>query len=113
MEKNIIKKVAFIVLAVLISIGLFSRVAFADTAPIDINSLETIGEATPSSSTQTPTSTNETPTTGNTVSGATNNTIVNTRELPHTGSNTEIIFFVGLTILVGTTIYIYKKVKVF
>lgn len=119
MEKNLIKKVVFIVLAVLISICLFSGVAFADTTPIDINSLETIGESTPSSSTETPTSVNEVPTTQNTVpevtnsSTITNNTVANTTELPHTGSNTGIVFVIGITILAGITIYIYRKTKIF
>lgn len=117
MEKNLIKKVVFIVLAVLISICLFSGVAFADTAPIDINSLETIGESTTNTGTSAPI--NEVPTTQNTVpevtnsSTITNNTVANTTELPHTGSNTGIVFVIGITILAGITIYIYRKTKIF
>lgn len=116
MEKNLVKKLVFVVLAILISICLFSKAVFADTAPIDINSLETIGESTSSSGTETPTSINEVPTAENTAPNnyvETNNTVANTSELPHTGSNVEIIFVVGLTILVGTTIYIYRKTKIF
>lgn len=108
MKGNLIKKLVGVLLSVVILTYLFSKVAYADTPQIDLNSLEIIGE-TPS------TTTNEIENNyvqNNTVSEVQNNTVANTSALPQTGSNTDIIFVLGITILIGTTVYVYKKTKI-
>ena len=42
------------------------------------------------------------------------NTVVSqdSTTLPKTGSNNEVIFIIGITILVGTTVFIYNKTKI-
>lgn len=110
MKGEIIKKIMVILLSGVILMYLFSRISFADTTPIDFNTLENIGGASSTTNESTNKVANNT---NNVVNSAKNNAIKNTSVLPATGSNNEIIFATGLTILIGTTIYIYKKTRIF
>ena len=47
-----------------------------------------------------------------TTSNTTNNAVSNSTRLPQTGSNTEIIFIIGITVLAGTAITLYNKTKI-
>ncbi len=107
MKGKLTKKLIGILLSGVILIYLFSGISFADTTQIDLSSLETIGEE------PTTTTGNTNAPANNIVNTVENNTIANTSVLPQTGSNNEIIFVAGLTILIGTTVYIYKKTRIF
>ena len=52
--------------------------------------------------------------TNNNVETNKTNTVVSqdSTTLPKTGSNNEVIFIIGITILVGTTVFIYNKTKI-
>ena len=92
--KNNIRKIIGILLAGVVLMYLWTGVALADTAPINFDSFEDM------------TSTN------NTTSNTTNNAVSNSTRLPQTGSNTEIIFIIGITVLAGTAITLYNKTKI-
>ena len=100
--KNNIRKIIGILLAGVVLMYLWTGVALADTAPINFDSFEDM------------TSTNNTSTTeNNTVeTNTTNNAVSNSTRLPQTGSNTEIIFIIGITVLAGTAITLYNKTKI-
>lgn len=90
---------------------LWTGVALADTAPIDFNSFEDMTSTNNTSTSGNNTvSTNNT--TSNTTSNTTNNAVSNSTKLPQTGSNTEIIFIIGITVLAGTAITLYNKTKI-
>ena len=97
--KNNIRKIIGILLAGVVLMYLWTGVALADTAPINFDSFEDM------------TSTNNT-TVNNTTSNTTNNAVSNSTRLPQTGSNTEIIFIIGITVLAGTAITLYNKTKI-
>ena len=120
--KSNIRKIIGILLAGVVFMYLWTGVALADTAPIDFDSFEDM-----TSTNNTSTSGNNTVSTNNTVNNTTNNTTSNTTsnitnnttnnavsnstKLPQTGSNTEIIFIIGITVLAGTAITLYNKTK--
>lgn len=94
---------------------LWTGVALADTAPIDFDSFEDMTSTNNTSTSGNNTvSTNNTTnnTTSNTTSNTTNNAVSNSTKLPQTGSNTEIIFIIGITVLAGTAITLYNKTKI-
>lgn len=109
MKEKVMKNSILLVLSIIIFTFLFSKIIFADTQ-VDLNSFGNI-ESTNSNTTNAVTNNSSTNNTTNTANTA--NTINNTtpKVLSKTGSNTEIIFAVGSIILVGTTVYIYKKIK--
>lgn len=104
MMKNVIKRSLVLLVMSAVVMCILSTVSYADTQQIDLSNLDTIPEVTPTpTATPTPTTTktNSTPTPTPTQSKS--------KTLPQTGSNTEIIFVVGLVTLLGATIYMYKK----
>lgn len=107
MKGNLVKKIIGILLTSVIFMYLSAGISSADTTQIDLGSLETIGEDT----TTTTTTTTKTSPTKNVIPEVDNKTVANTKTLPQTGSNNEIIFVAGLTILIGTAIYVYKQQK--
>lgn len=115
MKNIIIKKVIGVILAGVILMYLFSGVAFA---AIDINSdsFESIenGTTNTTSVANNVSTVNQSTNTTSTVNNVVKNNSVqnNTVTLPKTGSNNEFIFIGGLTILIGTTVFIYKKTKI-
>lgn len=113
--KSNIRKIIGILLAGVILMYLWTGVALADTAPIDFDSFEDMTSTNNTSTSGNNTvSTNNTTnnTTSNTTSNTTNNAVSNSTRLPQTGSNTELIFIIGITVLAGTAITLYNKTKV-
>jgi len=113
--KSNIRKIIGILLAGVILMYLWTGVALADTAPIDFDSFEDMTSTNNTSTSGNNTvSTNNTTnnTTSNTTSNTTNNAVSNSTKLPQTGSNTEIIFIIGITVLAGTAITLYNKTKI-
>lgn len=117
--KSNIRKIIGILLAGVVLMYLWTGVALADTAPIDFDSFEDMTSTNNTSTSGNNTvSTNNTTnnTTSNTTSNITNNTtnnaVSNSTKLPQTGSNTEIIFIIGITVLAGTAITLYNKTKI-
>lgn len=113
--KSNIRKIIGILLAGVILMYLWTGVALADTAPIDFDSFEDMTSTNNTSTSGNNTvSTNNTTnnTTSNTTSNTTNNAVSNSTRLPQTGSNTEIIFIIGITVLAGTAITLYNKTKI-
>lgn len=109
--KSNIRKIIGILLAGVILMYLWTGVALADTAPIDFDSFEDMTSTNNTSTSGNNTvSTNNT--TNNTTSNTTNNAVSNSTKLPQTGSNTEIIFIIGITVLAGTAITLYNKTKI-
>lgn len=96
MKKNVIKRSFMLLIISTMLIWGVSTISYADTEAIDLNSLNTIPQVTPTPSTTKATST-PTPTPNK------------SKILPQTGSNVEAIFVVGLGALLGVTIYMYKK----
>lgn len=113
--KSNIRKIIGILLAGVILMYLWTGVALADTAPIDFDSFEDMTSTNNTSTSGNNTvSTNNTTnnTSSNTTSNTTNNAVSNSTKLPQTGSNTEIIFIIGITVLAGTAITLYNKTKI-
>lgn len=113
--KNNIRKIIGILLAGVVLMYLWTGVALADTAPINFDSFEDMTSTNNTSTTENNTvETNNTTnnTTSNTTSNTTNNAVSNSTRLPQTGSNTEIIFIIGITVLAGTAITLYNKTKI-
>lgn len=109
--KNNIRKIIGILLAGVVLMYLWTGVALADTAPINFDSFEDMTSTNNTSTTENNTvETNNT--TSNTTSNTTNNAVSNSTKLPQTGSNTEIIFIIGITVLAGTAITLYNKTKI-
>lgn len=122
-DNRIVKKV--ILVMIVISVFMLALSFRAVYAALDLNSggFESIGSgSTPDNTNQEPVTTTETPknnvvennTTNNTANNATNksSSAANESKLPATGSNTEIIFAIGVAALAGTAIVIYKKASV-
>lgn len=105
--KNNIRKIIGILLAGVVLMYLWTGVALADTAPINFDSFEDMTSTNNTSTTE-----NNTVETNNTTSNTTNNAVSNSTRLPQTGSNTEIIFIIGITVLAGTAITLYNKTKI-
>ncbi len=117
--KNKIKTISKIVLFIAITVYAVTGISFADTSPIDLNSLEdmpsisnTENNVTTNNNTVNNTVINNTTTQNTATQNSTNTTSVNASKIPQTGSNTEVIFGVGITVLVATSIVIYKKTKI-
>lgn len=114
MRSNI-KKFIGILLAGVILMYLWTGVVLADTAPINLDS-DVFEDVTSSSGNNTSTPANNAVSTNNTVNNTTSNTtknaVSNSTRLPQTGSNTEIIFIIGITVLAGTAITLYNKTKI-
>lgn len=113
--KSNIKKIIGIMLAGVILMYLWTGVALADTAPINFDSFEDMpsnstNEATSTNNTSTPV--NNTSTTNNIITSTSTNTDLNSTKLPQTGSNTEMVFIIGITVLAGTAIVLYNKTKI-
>ena len=87
---------------------LWTGVALADTAPINFDSFEDMTSTNNTSTTEN----NTVETNNTTVNNTTNNAVSNSTRLPQTGSNTEIIFIIGITVLAGTAITLYNKTKI-
>lgn len=113
MERKLIKKIVIaIMLLSIVFIYSLTKVSLADTTPIDLNSLNDISTGVENNGTNTSVNSSVENSTENSINNAVvNNVSTNTSKLPQTGSNNEIIFVVGLTVLVGTTIFIYGKMK--
>lgn len=109
--KSNIKKILGIVLSIGVFMYIFSGIVFADSAPLDFGSFQDMnstGENNTAVVSQNNTITN------NNVETNKTNTVVSqdSTTLPKTGSNNEVIFIIGITILVGTTVFIYNKTKI-
>ena len=102
--KSNIKKILGIVLSIGVFMYIFSGIVFADSTPLDFSSFEDMDS----------TGGNNTITNNNVETNNTTNTVVSqdSTTLPKTGSNNEVIFIIGITILVGTTVFIYNKTKI-
>ena len=111
--KNNIRKIIGILLAGVVLMYLWTGVALADTAPINFDSFEDMTSTNNTSTTENNTvETNNTTVNNTTVNNTTNNAVSNSTRLPQTGSNTEIIFIIGITVLAGTAITLYNKTKI-
>ena len=107
------KKIIGFLLLFVIFMYLFSGRVLADTTQIDLNSLENIEVITNTNNTTNNITNNTTENTTNNIVNNTTNITADTQALPQTGSNNEIIFIIVGTVLVGTTIYIYKKTNLY
>jgi LPXTG-motif cell wall-anchored protein len=108
--KSNIKKILGIVLSIGVFMYIFSGIVFADSAPLDFGSFQDINSTGGNNTiTNNNVETNKTTNTTNKT-----NTVVSqdSTTLPKTGSNNEVIFIIGITILVGTTVFIYNKTKI-
>lgn len=119
--KSNIKKILGIVLSIGVFMYIFSGIVFADSAPLDFGSFQDMNSTGGNNTavvSQNNTITNNNVETNNTTNttNTTNktNTVVSqdSTTLPKTGSNNEVIFIIGITILVGTTVFIYNKTKI-
>lgn len=113
--KSNIKKILGIVLSIGVFMYIFSGIVFADSAPLDFGSFQDINSTGGNNTavvSQNNTITNNNVETNKTTN--TTNTVVSqdSTTLPKTGSNNEVIFIIGITILVGTTVFIYNKTKI-
>ena len=125
MRKNnsLIKKCVIALILVLLVMYIATGSSFADNASDDVINLDDLGPIeTIQSSEESASGNNNVIKTDNTINGlnnlventtlVTNSSITNKSALPKTGSNTEIIFLIGIAVLGVTTIYIYKKSKI-
>ena len=110
--KNNIRKIIGILLAGVVLMYLWTGVALADTAPINFDSFEDMTSTNNTSTTENNTVETNNTTVNNTTSNTTNNAVSNSTRLPQTGSTTEIIFIIGITVLAGTAITLYNKTKI-
>ena len=116
--KSNIKKILGIVLSIGVFMYIFSGIVFADSAPLDFGSFQDINSTGGNNTAVV--SQNNTITNNNVETNKTTNTTNKTNTvvsqdsttLPKTGSNNEVIFIIGITILVGTTVFIYNKTKI-
>ncbi len=113
--KSNIKKILGIVLSIGVFMYIFSGIVFADSAPLDFGSFQDMNSTGGNNTavvSQNNTITNNNVETNNTTNKT--NTVVSqdSTTLPKTGSNNEVIFIIGITILVGTTVFIYNKTKI-
>lgn len=117
MKKNInlTRKFIMILLVSALLMYVITGRSYADDI-INLDSLETIEEI------ETTTESNDVIDIGGNTATETNNVVQNNvttnssssnqTTLPETGSNTEIIFIIGVTVLAGTAIYVHKKSKI-
>ena len=113
--KSNIKKILGIVLSIGVFMYIFSGIVFADSAPLDFGSFQDMNSTGGNNTavvSQNNTITNNNVETNNTTNKT--NTVVSqdSTTLPKTGSNNEVIFIIGITILGGTTVFIYNKTKI-
>ena len=116
--KTNIKKILGIVLSIGVFMYIFSGIVFADSAPLDFGSFQDMNSTGGNNTAVV--SQNNTITNNNVETNKTTNTTNKTNTvvsqdsttLPKTGSNNEVIFIIGITILVGTTVFIYNKTKI-
>ena len=115
---NFIKKILGIVLSIGVFMYIFSGIVLADSAPLDFGSFQDMNSTGGNNTavvSQNNTITNNNVETNNTTNTTNKtNTVVSqdSTTLPKTGSNNEVIFIIGITILVGTTVFIYNKTKI-
>ena len=120
--KNFIKKSIMMIIIGIISICMLSaKLVFADIIDLsDSDGFSIIGDSDSSSQNDnTPKSTtSETESEANKDNKVSNSDLEksssksNESELPATGSNAEIIFIASMVVLIGTTIFVYKKSKI-
>ena len=110
MKRNI-KKILGIVLSIGVFMYIFSGIVFADSAPLDFGSFQDMNSTGGNNTAVV--SQNNTITNNNVETNKTNTVVSqDSTTLPKTGSNNEVIFIIGITILVGTTVFIYNKTKI-
>ena len=106
-----IKKILGIVLSIGVFMYIFSGIVFADSAPLDFGSFQDMNSTGGNNTAVV--SQNNTITNNNVETNKTNTVVSqDSTTLPKTGSNNEVIFIIGITILVGTTVFIYNKTKI-
>lgn len=120
--KNFIKKSIIMVIIGIISICMLSaKSVFADIIDLsDSDGFSIIGDSDSSSQNDntTKSTTSETESEANKDNKVSNSDLEksssksNESELPATGSNAEIIFIASMVVLIGTTIFVYKKSKI-
>lgn len=120
--KNFIKKSIIMVIIGIISICMLSaKSVFADIIDLsDSDGFSIIGDSDSSSQNDntTKSTTSETESEANKDNKVSNSDLEksssksNESELPATGSNAEIIFIASMVVLIGTTIFVYKKLKI-
>lgn len=120
--KNFIKKSIIMVIIGIISICMLSaKSVFADIIDLsDSDGFSIIGDSDSSSQNNntTKSTTSETESEANKDNKVSNSDLEksssksNESELPATGSNAEIIFIASMVVLIGTTIFVYKKSKI-
>ena len=113
--KSNIKKILGIVLSIGVFMYIFSGIVFADSAPLDFGSFQDMNSTGGNNTavvSQNNTITNNNVETNNTTNKT--NTVVSqdSTTLTKKGTNNEVIFIIGITILVGTTVFIYNKTKI-
>lgn len=109
MKNNLVRKVIEIAIAVVFFMYLLSKIVLADTAQIDLNSFENMTSTTQNTINNTAVQQNNSTNTAT----KTNSTVTSdSKKLPQTGSNNEIVFVIGIGVLVGTAVVIYKKTKI-
>jgi LPXTG-motif cell wall-anchored protein len=109
--KSNIKKILGIVLSIGVFMYIFSGIVFADSAPLDFGSFQDMNSTGGNNTAVV--SQNNTITNNNVETNKTNTVVSqDSTTLPKTGSNNEVIFIIGITILVGTTVFIYNKTKI-
>lgn len=120
--KNFIKKSIMMIIIGIISICMLSaKLVFADIIDLsDSDGFSIIGDSDSSSQNDntTKSTTSETESEANKDNKVSNSDLEksssksNESELPATGSNAEIIFIASMVVLIGTTIFVYKKSKI-
>ena len=109
--KSNIKKILGIVLSIGVFMYIFSGIVFADSAPLDFGSFQDMNSTGGNNTAVV--SQNNTITNNNVETNKTNTVVSqDSTTLPKTGSNNEVIFIISITILVGTTVFIYNKTKI-
>lgn len=109
--KSNIKKILGIVLSIGVFMYIFSGIVFADSEPLDFGSFQDMNSTGGNNTAVV--SQNNTITNNNVETNKTNTVVSqDSTTLPKTGSNNEVIFIIGITILVGTTVFIYNKTKI-
>lgn len=120
--KNFIKRSIIMVIIGIISIcALSAKSVFADIIDLsDSDGFSIIGDSDDSTQNDNTgkSTTNETESNANNDNKVSNSDLQksssksNDSVLPATGSNAEIIFIVSMVVLIGTTIFVYKKSKI-
>lgn len=120
--KNFIKKSIIMVIIGIISICMLSaKSVFADIIDLsDSDGFSIIGDSDSSSQNDntTKSTTSETESEANKDNKVSNSDLEksssksNESELPATGSNAEIIFIASMIVLIGITVFVYKKSKI-